>query len=66
MKIAKRPSPRRGRRIKAQDERSAVLGKADKMDQSPVGASEMLAQILKGIDNVSTVPKAPKYRGRGL
>ena len=35
MKTARRHSPRRGRRIIARDKRSAVLGKADKMDPKP-------------------------------
>jgi len=35
MKTVLRHSPRRGRRIIAQDKRSAVLGRADKMERKP-------------------------------
>jgi len=52
MKTVLNHSPRRGRRIIAQDKRSAVLGKADKWSQSPVGATEITAKILKGIADV--------------
>jgi len=64
MKTVLNHSPRRGRRIIAQDKRSAVLGKADKWSQSPVGATEMTAKILKGIADVfDRADKANKMNG---
>jgi len=52
MKTARVVSPRRDRRMFAQDKRSAVLGYKSRISSSPVGAPEMAVEILKGLGNV--------------